>query len=203
MKVADTYSHLNGLEWMEARRPALLDEILSVIGTVDAETCRIHESKAKKTFGAMHFSPAALNEALKSAFRAAKWESQVTTYFLSRDVEQLRKGVNLPAAEQKQLLELGESPVYRSSNQTDFVKDKVAVEVQFGHYTSISHDLFVKHMAFFVAGEIEVGVEIVATKAMLADMSSGPGYYEFAIHSIVRQGRSIPGVPLVILGIEP
>ena len=34
-----------------------------------------------------------------------------------------------------------------SYNQTDFVKDRVAVEVQFGKYAFVAHDLFVKHSA--------------------------------------------------------
>ena len=35
-----------------------------------------------------------------------------------------------------------------SYNQTDFVKDRVAVEVQFGKYAFVAHDLFVKHLCF-------------------------------------------------------
>ena len=35
-----------------------------------------------------------------------------------------------------------------SYNQTDFVKERVAVEVQFGKYAFVAHDLFVKHLSF-------------------------------------------------------
>ena len=42
----------------------------------------------------------------------------------------------------------GREPIY-SYNQTDFVKERVAVEVQFGKYAFVAHDLFVKHMAFW------------------------------------------------------
>lgn len=203
MKIASTYSHLNGLEWLQARRRRLLAEVRSVISSVDAESCRTYASKARKTQGLLLYSPVALNEVMKQAFRAAGWVSQTTAYYLSSDVETLRRVVNLSADEQRvRLLEVG-SPAYRSRNQTDFVKDAVAVEVQFGHYASIAYDLFVKHMGFFVAGAIEVGVEIVPTKEMLASMSSGPGSFEFAVHCIVRQGRSIPGVPVVLFGVEP
>lgn len=37
-----------------------------------------------------------------------------------------------------------------SYNQTDFVKDRIAIEVQFGKYSFVAYDLFVKHMAFCV-----------------------------------------------------
>ena len=34
-------------------------------------------------------------------------------------------------------------------------------------------------------------------------MSSGPGYYEGEIYNVIRNGRGVPGVPLVIVGIAP
>ena len=42
----------------------------------------------------------------------------------------------------------GESPI-KSYNQTDFVKDRVAVEVQFGKYAFVAYDLFVKHLVHY------------------------------------------------------
>ena len=36
-------------------------------------------------------------------------------------------------------------PIY-SYNQTDFVKEKIAVEVQFGKYAFVAYDMFVKHI---------------------------------------------------------
>lgn len=59
----------------------------------------------------------------------------------------------------------GEIPIY-SYNQTDFVKDRVAIEVQFGKYSLVA-------------------------------------YYEGEFYNVVRQGRGVPAVPLVIIGIEP
>lgn len=40
-------------------------------------------------------------------------------------------------------------------------------------------------------------------KSMQAEMSFGPGYYEGALYDLVRQGREVPGVPLVLVGIAP
>ena len=40
-------------------------------------------------------------------------------------------------------------------------------------------------------------------KAMQDEMSSGPGYYEGALYDVVRQGRGVPAVPLVIIGVLP
>lgn len=82
-------------------------------------------------------------------------------------------------------------------------RNRVAVEVQFGKYSFIAYDLFVKHLAFYVGNTIEVGIEILAMKSMQEEMSSGPGYYEGALYDIVRQGRGVPAVPLVLVGVLP
>jgi len=92
------------------------------------------------------------------------------------------------------------SPSY---NQTDFVKDKVAIEVQFGKYSFVAYDLFVKHMLFYSGGVINLGIEILPTKNMQTQMSSGVAYFEGEVYNVMRQGRNNPPVPLLILGIEP
>ena len=96
----------------------------------------------------------------------------------------------------------GRKPI-GSYNQTDFVKDRVAVEVQFGKYAFVAHDLFVKHMSFFVSDVIDVGIEILPMKALEAQMSSGVPYYERDLLNPIRQGRAVPAVPLVLIGVEP
>ena len=108
----------------------------------------------------------------------------------------------MSAADQKKEIEAaGEKPIF-SYNQTDFVKDRVAVEVQFGKYSFVAYDLFVKHLAFYVRDEIDVGIEILPMKSLQSQMSSGVAYYEGEFYNVVRQGRGVPSVPLVILGIE-
>ncbi len=105
--------------------------------------------------------------------------------------------------EQKEFLLDQNAEAIRSYNQTDHVKRQVAVEVQFGKYAFVAYDLFVKHLAFYTGGLIEVGVEILPTRAMNKEMSSGIAYFEGELHNILRHGRTSPPVPLVILGVEP
>ena len=93
------------------------------------------------------------------------------------------------------------SPIF-SYNQTDFVKDRVAIEVQFGKYSFVAYDLFVKHLAFFMGDKIDVGIEILPMKQLQSQMSSGVSYYEGELYNVIRQGRGVPAVPLVIIGIE-
>jgi len=109
----------------------------------------------------------------------------------------------MEANEQKRIIkECGEIPI-ASYNQTDFVKDRVAIEVQFGKYSFVAYDLFVKHLAFYVRDEIDLGIEILPMKSLQAEMSSGVAYYEGEFYNVVRQGRGVPAVPLVMIGIEP
>jgi len=83
------------------------------------------------------------------------------------------------------------------------VKDRVAIEVQFGKYTFVAHDLFVKHLGFYVSNIIDLGIEILPMKALESEMSSGVPYYERDLLNVIRQGRGVPAVPLILTGIEP
>ena len=101
------------------------------------------------------------------------------------------------------LIKNGTKHPIASYKQTDFVKKQVAVEVQFGKYAFVAFDLFVKHLLFYSGGVINLGVEILPTKKMQSQMSSGVAYYEGEVYNILRHGRNNPPVPLLILGVEP
>jgi hypothetical protein len=202
MKIAAYHSHLNGWEWMQVHHADLWDEISGIIARLDAEALRTKVSQEKRMVGRMLYSPEAINERLKELFRESDWQESVTNFYVTDDMQLIRATVDLSTDEQKrEIAAAGKTPIF-SFNQTDFVKERVAVEVQFGKYAFIAYDLFVKHMAFFVGDKIDLGVEVLPTKAMQRQMSSGVGYYEHALYSIGRQGRGIPAVPLVLIGIE-
>jgi hypothetical protein len=107
-----------------------------------------------------------------------------------------------PDQQRRAIESAGHKAIY-SYNQTEFVKDRVAVEVQFGKYAFVAYDLFVKHLAFCIGDEFDVGVEVLPTKVLQRQMSSGVPYYEGEFYNVVRQGRGVPAVPLVLVGIEP
>lgn len=202
MKIAETYSHLNGLEFLIVHKPALWKEIQEVIGAVDAAKCRTKVSKEKTMKGELLFSPIDMNAAFKRLLRAKSWEESRVSYWVTRSEKLIRKTLTMPAAEQKKEIEAaGEKPIF-SYNQTDFVKERVAVEVQFGKYAFVAYDLFVKHLAFYVGDHIDAGVEILPMKSLQSHMSSGVAYYEGEFYNVVRQGRGVPAVPLILIGIE-
>lgn len=201
MKIVETYSHLNGLEFLLVHKPTLWKELQAVIAAVDANACKTKISKEKTMAGKVLYSPVAMNQSFKALLGKKGWSESRVGYWVTKDAKLIRKTLALPPSEQKMEIEAaGESPIY-SYNQTDFVKDRVAAEVQFGKYSFVAYDLFVKHLAFFIGDQIDVGIEILPMKSMQAQMSSGVAYYEGELYNVVRQGRGVPAVPLVILGV--
>lgn len=203
MKVMKIYSHLNGMEYLQVHKQKLIKEIMSAIEAVDAERCRTKESKERNRTGDMLYSPKDMNKEFAENFLSMGWEKRRKPVYVAEDEALARRIVGLPAEEQKKAIEAAGHTAYLSYNETDFVKDEVAVEVQLGKYAFVAHDLFVKHMSFYVGGEINVGVEIIPMKCLEADMSSGVPYFERDLFNIVLQGRGIPAVPLVVIGIGP
>ena len=203
MRVVERYSHLNGEEYLLVHRPELWQEVLDVIEAVDAEACRDKVSRERSRRGRMLYSPISMNKAIAASFAARGWKERRQPFFVTSDAPTLKRIHALDAdAQRDAIVEAGFTPI-RSYNQTDFVKDRVAVEVQFGKYAFVAHDLFVKHMAFFVSDMIDVGIEVLPMKELETQMSSGVAYFERDLLNIIRQGRGVPAVPLVLLGIAP
>lgn len=203
MKIQQIYSHLNGEEFLIVHKPALWQEIQGVIKAVDAEKCKTKISKEKTKKGRILYSPLVLNKLFAAEFQKRQWHESRIKYWVTESEKLIRATLTLSEEEQKKKIEeAGETPIL-SYNQTDDVKDRVAVEVQFGKYAFVAYDLFVKHLAFYIRDQIDVGIEILPMKAMQMEMSSGPSYYEGELYNVVRQGRGAPPVPLIMIGIEP
>lgn len=203
MKIVETYSHLNGLEFLIVHKPTLWKEIQSVIAKVDATKCKTKVSKEKTMKGELLYSPIEMNSEFKKLLRAKKWEESRVSYWVTRSEKLIRKTLTMaPDEQKKEIKAAGETPIF-SYNQTDFVKERVAIEIQFGKYAFVAYDLFVKHLAFYIGDHIDVGIEILPMKTLQSHMSSGVAYYEGEFYNVVRQGRGVPAVPLVIIGIAP
>ncbi len=203
MRIAASYSHLNGVEWLMVHAPNLLKEVGAAVAAVDAEACKTKVSEEKTMLGRSLYSPKDMNKAFKVELEALGWEQRKNTFWVTKDEKLLRRIYELTADEQKAAIEYAGLTPIMSYNQTDFIKDRVAIEVQFGKYAFVAHDLFVKHLSFFVSDIIDVGIEIVPMKSMEREMSSGVPYYERDLLNVLRQGRGVPAVPLVLVGVEP
>lgn len=202
MKIDQVFSHLNGLEFLLVHKKALWKEIQEVVKIVDAEKCKTKVSRERGMVGQLLYSPVDMNAKFKGLLRGRGWAESRVSYWVTKNEKLVRKTLTLPAEDQKREIQAaGEEPIF-SYNQTDFVKDRIAVEVQFGKYAFVAYDLFVKHLAFYVGDEIDVGVEILPMKSLQREMSSGVPYYEGEFYNVIRQGRGVPAVPLVLAGLE-
>ena len=153
--------------------------------------------------GKVLYAPIEMNKKMKNQFEMANWKERRTNYWVTEDARLIRKTMHMTPDEQKRVIEEANQTPFRSYNQTDFVKERVAVEVQFGKYSFVAYDLFVKHMAFFVGDIIDVGVEILPMKELQSNMSSGPSYFERELYNLIREGRGVPAVPLILVGVAP
>ena len=65
MRVVSRYSHLNGEEALRFRHGELWDEIIEVIESVDAESCRTKVSRERTRAGRKLYSPIDMNKAFE------------------------------------------------------------------------------------------------------------------------------------------
>jgi hypothetical protein len=160
-------------------------------------------SKEKRSRGTVFCSPIAMNKCMVGEFGSRDWEEQRTACWVTEDAKLIEKTMKLRPLNRRKRLRPLERVRFLSYNQTDFVKDRIAVEVQFNKFSFVAYDLFVKHMAFYIGNVIDVGVEILAMKSLQKEMTSGVGYYEGELYNLIRESRGVPAVPLVLIGVAP
>ena len=161
MKIANLYSHLNGYEFLLVHKKALWDEIEAAIARIDANQF-IKTSRAKPTIGKQLYDQKKLNKCFEKYLFPLQWQSVTTPYYVTGDIQTEREIVGIRDwAEQRRIIESKGQSAFSTNNQVDFVKDRVAVEVQFGKYFSVAYDLHVKHTFFFLRNDIDVGIEII------------------------------------------
>ena len=129
MKIVEKYSHLNGYEYLVVHKPKLWKEIEKVINAVDAEKCKTKISKEKTMKGTLLYSPIEMNNAFKSELSKYNWEESRVSYWVTKDEKLIRKTLTMPPELQKKEIESQGELAIRSYNQTDFVKNRVALEV--------------------------------------------------------------------------
>jgi hypothetical protein len=141
VKIGAMYSHFNGHEWLLVHQRKSWSEIVSIIESIDANRHRTKVSKEKGMKGRKLFAPKQLNKVLHAAFAQSGWCESRTSYWVTDDYNLIRATMHLSSADQKSAIEgSGRRPIF-SYNQTDFTKNRIAVEVQLGKYSFIAYDL--------------------------------------------------------------
>ena len=201
MHLVSKYSHFNGEEYLLVHKPNLWEEVREVIAEVDAESCKAKISKEKTMPGKILYSPPDMNKAFKKGLETRGWKEHGNAFWEADDEKQSRSIYTHPPEEQKEATEkVGLEPSY---NQTDFLKDRVTIEIQFGNYPFVTHEIFVKHLSFYTSDVIDVGIEILPMKKLEMEMTDVVPYYERGLLNIIRHGRSGAAVPLILIGVAP
>ena len=203
MRIALEYNHLNAREYLIVNRTSQLQEIRTCLQNVNAnDFLKISFDKTK--LGCILYDQKSINAAIKNALNELNWDERVIHYCVTNDEETTRELINVHEEEdQQQILQDRGLPCYRTYNQVDFQKDRIAIEIQFGKYFSVAYDLHVKHTLFYSRNDIDVGIEVIPTKAMEERMDTGVPWFENEFTNVIREGRTNPPVPILILGIEP
>ena len=203
MQIKSSHSHLNGEECMLVHYQDLWTDIRAVIAGVDAEACRVGDFIEKDGQGKRMISPEEINRRLGDGFKGRGWRRQSAAFRVTRS-ENPPRGVN-GAFENERNHEIEKTghETIRPYNRTGFVKGRVAVELQFDDCAFTPRELFAGHLGSYVSDMIDVGVEILPVKELGREMSSGVPCYERDLPDVFRQGRGVPAVPLVLIGIAP
>ncbi len=203
MKISATYSHINGLEYLRVHRPELWSELEDVISKANATDCEVEVVNETLTQGPTKYSAKQLRGQFHEMFRNMGWKEGRADFWITGNEKLARTTLEMIPEQQRQRIVSAEEVPIHSYYQIDFMKDRVAVEVQFERHESVAYDLFVRHLGLYVSDRIDVGIEILPMKSLQSQMSSGVPYFEGEFYNVIRQGRGVPAVPLVIIGIEP
>lgn len=203
MRISETYSHINGLEYMLVHKPELWTEIQVVIATVNAIRHGRSSPPESTIPSVVGYDAIDLHEQFRHQLELAGWKEAEVDFWITRNERLARATVTMTSEEQRQRIETaGEIPI-KGHSQIEFAKNRVGVEVQFGRHELVTYDLSVRHLSLYVSDQIDVGIEILPMKSLQSQMSSGVPYFEGEFYNVIRQGRGVPAVPLVIIGIEP
>ena len=105
MKIVETYSHLNGLEWLCYHHPKIWDELVDIIKNIDANACKTKISKEKTKTGKVLYSPIDMNRAFKDLLEAKNWLESRTQYYVTANVKLANETLTLNLEEQKKIIE--------------------------------------------------------------------------------------------------
>lgn len=182
MKIVFEYSHLGGAEILASKYPDIdvaISETVEAIGS-DFRTFVSKEKGWRQ--GQLLYNPTQMNRAFKEQFTA-------------RGFTELRRYFDVDVPDWKKLPD-------RGFKQIDFARDRVLVEVQLGKYFAMFYDM-AKLEYFYRQNLADVGVEIVPSHALQAQMSTGVGRGEMLLADIIALQRSFPTFPVKVILIEP
>src|SRR5262245_56747625 len=105
MKIAQKYSHMNGLEYLLVHHKKEYKELVRVIESIDANKHLTKESKEKTKKGELVYSPSDINKEFKEKLYNLEWDNQWREFYVSTDPSIVKIIEQLSFREQKKYLE--------------------------------------------------------------------------------------------------
>lgn len=192
MRIENTYSFKGGEEIIKRDFSKQWEEIKQVIASVNAQDCKNKTCQEHTNVGAVLYSPRCLNAQFEILFNSYGWAKKAISCVYSYDTVDPDKVQQNPHR--------GPAP-YR---EIDFVSKeaKIGAEVQFGKYAFMAYDICAKMPIFNKEGIIDVGVEIVPTKHLAEEMSTGVSYFDQIAWDLGKRGPSEVDIPVLVLGVD-
>lgn len=85
----------------------------------------------------------------------------------------------------------------------ELMKGRSALQADFRNEATSAYELFARHLALYIGDMIDVGIQILPMKELQQEMSSGAVWFEGELCNLIREGRGVPAVPLVLIGVAP
>ncbi|HEV2969713.1 MAG TPA: BglII/BstYI family type II restriction endonuclease [Pirellulales bacterium] len=176
MRLAGTYSFKHGKEEIARRYPDLLSEVNHAVARVAASEHRKGSGDGSAPSQRNPYDPQSLSRSLKKEFDSfSDWKT-------------VRVACDAPNG--------------GAFREFEFVKRKLAVEVQFKTDVHMICSMCAKMTIFHKLGYIDCGVEIVPVKAFSQEMSTGVSYFEQFVWDLDTRGVADIDIPVLILGVD-
>src|ERR1019366_3342434 len=91
VKIVQTYSHLNGLEYLLVHKKDLWNEVRRVIQSVDGMACKTKVSKEKTMSGKVLYSPIDMNKAFSGLLAEQGWSESRVSYWVTKSERLIRR----------------------------------------------------------------------------------------------------------------
>lgn len=152
---------------------SLVSEVVSSLKEIDAESLHVKKSMEKTMLGKVLFSPKALNTVLKTSLESKGWNAYRHKFRYEDDGH--------------------------GSYEVDFLKNRVACEVQLGKYAFMSDNVLKLELFSTVLNLSDLGVLVVPSKDLQSKMSTGPGCFQQIVKRLDDLNYQHP---LVVIGIK-
>lgn len=200
MRIQKMFSISGGLE--TGLGNGSLEVIEKSLGAIALPSLEAKISKEAGRKGQKLWSPQAINDAFEINMKAMGWKEYKEHYYLREEGDDV-SAENTLTREQLAILaaQIGRKRL-RSYTQSDFLLNKIVIEIQLGKYPFVLYDILVKNSILHRDGIIDAAIEIVPMKELQAKMSSGPSYFEWVVDKALRmEADQLPKFPTLIVGI--